>query len=197
MTTQKGLISIITGFLFSFLIPAIGFYYLGLLYAILFLIGYLGGFILWILLPSRASWASLKIPYWLTLLAFLLLHKVEENRMKFFEVVSEKITGGTVPEFSVGLVIGLLVLPIGAWLVIPLLLKRGHELGYYAIWMLFVSMGVTELAHYVLPFMTNEPYGYFPGMLSVIVLAPLAWWGMYRLFKKDRIADLPERVAGY
>lgn len=189
MTPQKGPTNIILGFLFSLLISSIGYYYLGLLYAVLFLIGYLGGFILWILLPSRASWASLKIPYWLTLLAFLLLHKVEENRMKFFEIVSEKITGGTVPELSVGLVIGLLVLPIGAWLAIPLLLKREYELGYYAIWTLFVSMGVTELAHYILPFMTNEPYGYFPGMLSVIVLAPLAWWGISRLLKKDRITN--------
>jgi hypothetical protein len=185
MTTQKEQSNIIIAFLFSLLIPVIGYYYLGALYATIFLIGYLGGFILWILLPSRTPWASLKIPYWLTLLAFLFLHKVEENRMKFFKVVSAKITGGTVPEFSVGLVIGLLVLPIGAWLIIPLLLKRKHELGYYAVWTLFASMGISELAHYVFPFMTNEPYGYFPGMLSVVVLAPLAWWGMYRLVKGD------------
>ncbi|MBS1751599.1 MAG: hypothetical protein DI539_27905 [Flavobacterium psychrophilum] len=185
MTTQKEQSNIIIAFLFSLLIPVIGYYYLGALYATIFLIGYLGGFILWISLPSRASWTFLKIPYWLTLFAFLFLHKVEENRMKFFEVVSAKITGGTVPEFSVGLIIGLLVLPIGAWLILPLLLKKKHELGYYAVWTLFASMGISELAHYVFPFMTNEPYGYFPGMLSVVVLAPLAWWGMYRLVKGD------------
>ncbi|MBD3748603.1 MAG: hypothetical protein IE931_03825 [Sphingobacteriales bacterium] len=185
MATQKGLANIIIALIFSLLIPTIGYYYLGVLYASIFLIGYLGGFVLWILVPSRTSWASLKMPYWLTLLAFLLLHKVEENRMKFFEVVSEKITGGTVPEFSVGLVIGLLILPIGAWLVIPILFKRRHELGYFAIWTLFASMGISELAHYFFPFLTNESYGYFPGMLSVLVLAPLAWWGTYRLLKKD------------
>ena len=90
MTTQKEQSNIIIAFLFSLLIPVIGYYYLGALYATIFLIGYLGGFILWISLPSRASWTFLKIPYWLTLFAFLFLHKVEENRMKFFEVVQQK-----------------------------------------------------------------------------------------------------------
>jgi hypothetical protein len=36
---------------------------------------------------------------------FLLLHKVEENKMKFFKVISEKITGGTASEFSANLTI--------------------------------------------------------------------------------------------
>lgn len=180
-TTKKASAVIIIAFLFSLLIPAIGYYYLGILYAALFFIGYIGGFMCWLLFPSRTAWSALKTPYWLTLFAFLFLHKVEENRMKFFEVVSEKITGGTVPEFSAGLVIGLLILPIGAWLAIPLLIKRGQELGYYAIWTLFVSMGITELAHFFLPFLTDEPYSYFPGMASVLVLAPTAWWGMWRL----------------
>lgn len=184
MTAKKGATTILIAILFSLLIPALGYYYLGALYAILFLIGYIGGFIFWQLVPSKTAWTSLKVPYWLTILAFLFLHKVEENQMKFFEVVSEKITGGTVPELSVGLVIGLLLLPIGAWLIIPLLIKSGYELGYYSIWTLFVSMGITELAHFFLPYMTNEPYGYFPGMASVVVLAPLAWWGMFRLSRK-------------
>ena len=182
---QKGPATVIIAFIFSLLIPAIGFYYLGLLYAMLFLIGYMGGFLLWLLVSSHTPWTSLKKPYWLTILAFLFLHKVEENRMKFFEVVSEKITGGTVPEYSVGLIIGMLILPIGAWLIAPWLIKRGQELGYFAIWTLFVSMGITELAHFFLPFMIHEPYGYFPGMASVIVLAPLAWWGLYKLSRKD------------
>jgi len=182
--TSKRKTNIIVAFLFSILIPAIGYYYLGALYAILFLSGYLGGFIIWLFVPSRASWSVLKAPFWLTLLAFLFLHKVEENRMKFFEVVSEKITGGSVPELSVGLVIGLLILPIGAWLIIPLLIKRGSELGYYSIWTLFASMGITELAHFFLPFFTSELYGYFPGMASVVILAPLAWWGIWRLSGK-------------
>ena len=50
-------------------------------------------------------------------------------------------------------------------------------------WTLFASMGLTELAHFIMPLLANEPYGYFPGMASVVILAPLAWWGMWRLFR--------------
>lgn len=57
--------------------------------------------------------------------------------------------------------------------------------GYFLAWTFFASMGITELAHFVLPFLTDKPYGYFPGMYSVIVLAPVAWWGMYKLSKNQ------------
>ncbi|MEO6175021.1 MAG: hypothetical protein ABIP27_07710 [Flavobacterium circumlabens] len=181
--SAKGGGNITIAFLLSILIPAIGYYYLGTLYA-LFAVGYLGGFIFWLYIPSRTKWPLLRAPFWSTMFAFLFLHKVEENRMNFFKVVSEKITGGTVPEISLGLVAGMLVLPIGIWLSIPLLIKRRHELGYFAIWTLFISMGFTELAHFYFPFLINGPYKYFPGMASVVVLAPLAWWGIWRLIKK-------------
>lgn len=82
---------------------------------------------------------------------------------------------------SVGVAIGLLVIPVGAWLAIPLLLRRGYELGRYLAWTFFASMGLTELAHFLTPVLANEPYGYFPGMASVVILAPLACWGMWRL----------------
>lgn len=173
--------TVILALLSAFIVPALGYSYLGALYAILFLIGYLGGFIAWLLVPAKVPWVSIKNPFWTTILAFLLLHKVEENRTAFFQVVSERITGGGVPEVTIGLMIGLLVLPIGAWLITPFLIKRGHDFGYFLLWTLFVSMGITELAHFFLPFLTQEPYGYFPGMASVFVLAPLAWWGMWRL----------------
>lgn len=176
--------TIIFALLFSFVIPAIGYIYLGWLIAFLFLIGYFGGFVVWLIAPQNASWSSIKIPFLYTLIAFLLLHKVEENRFKFFEVVSGKITGIPVPEVTVALIIGLLVLPVGAWIATPFLMKRGHTIGYYLAWTFFVSMGITELAHFLLPFLTKEPYGYFPGMASVVVLAPLAWWGMWRLSRK-------------
>jgi len=77
--------------LFSLAIPTLGYVYLGSLVAFLFLLGYLGGFLLWMLIPAKTPYASLRIPYWSTLLAFLFLHKVEENVTTFFEVLSNKI----------------------------------------------------------------------------------------------------------
>lgn len=110
-----------------------------------------------------------------------MLHKVEENRTAFFEVVSDKITGQPAPEVSIGLMLSLLVVPVGAWLAVPPLVKRGYSFGYFLAWTFFASMGITELAHFILPLLTDEPYDYFPGMASVFVLASLAWWGMRRL----------------
>ena len=179
----KTALQILIAFTLTLLIPAFGWHFLGPLYAALFLIGYLAGFLLWLTFPSKTNWDRLKVPYWLTLAVFLLLHKTEENQMKFFETVSQKITGGTVPPLSAGLAIGLLVLPIGAWLIIPLLIRSRNELGYYSIWTFFASMGITELAHFFLPLLTKEPYGYFPGMASAVLLAPLAWWGISRMIK--------------
>lgn len=181
MLTEKSKLVIGAALLFSLVVPLFGYVYLGPLYAALFLTGYLGGFVLWLLAPDRAEWTSVRWPYWLTMLAFLLLHKVEENRTAFFQVMSDRITGTPVPDVTLLLILSLLIVPVGAWLAIPLLVKRGYEFGHYLGWTFFASMGITELAHFGLPLLTDEPYGYFPGMASVIVLAPLAWWGMWRL----------------
>lgn len=181
MWMRKSTLLIVLALLFSLVVPLFGYVYLGPLYAALFLTGYLGGFALWLLVPARAQWVPLRVPYWLTMLAFLLLHKVEENRAAFFEVVSDRITGLPVPDVTLPLILALLVVPIGAWLAIPVLIRQGNAFGYYLGWTFFASMGITELAHFGLPLLTNEPYGYFPGMASVVVLAPLAWWGMWRL----------------
>lgn len=136
---------------------------------------------MWLAAPKDSTWDSIRLPYWLTLAAFLLLHKVEENRTAFFEAVFARITGMPVPELSIGLVMALLIIPVGAWLAIPVLFRRNHEFGRFLAWTFFASMGLTELAHFILPFLASETYGYFPGMASVFVLAPLAWWGMWRL----------------
>jgi hypothetical protein len=42
-------------------------------------------------------------------------------------------------------------------------------------------MGITELAHFVFPFFRAAPHGYFPGMLTVLALAPAAGWGVRKL----------------
>ncbi|SMH26423.1 HXXEE domain-containing protein [Mesorhizobium australicum] len=181
MHPGRSILSIVAALLFSFVVPLFGYIYLGPLYPALFLIGYLGGFFLWLFVPARAPWVSIRMPYWLTLLAFLFLHKLEENRMAFFEVVSDRITRTPIPDVSVGLVLALLVIPVGTWLAVPVLMSRDQEFGRYLAWTFFASMGITELAHFALPLLTDDAYGYFPGMASVVVLAPLAWWGIWRL----------------
>lgn len=181
MVLGQRITTLIPALVFTLAVPLFGYVFLGPLYAVLFLTGYLGGFLIWLFVPRHVPWSTVKRPYWATMLAFLLLHKVEENRMRFFETVSEQITGTPMPEITASLIIALLIIPIGAWLAIPILIKRGAAFGYFLGWTFFASMGITELAHFGLPLLTEGPYGYFPGMASVVVLAPLAWWGMRRL----------------
>jgi len=156
----------------------LGYVLLGLLPALLFALGFVGGFVLWLLIPSRVRFQDIKLPYFLTLAAFV-LHKIEERYWDFFPALS-RITGKPMPQPNSILAL-LLYAFAGAWLLIPLLVGRGHPLGYYLAWTFFTSMGVIELAHFAFPLFTPEPYGYFPGMTTVVLLAPAGWWGMVRL----------------
>ena len=110
--------------------------------------------------------------------------------MGFFDQVSARITGTPIPDVPVGLILAILVLPVGAWIAIPVLIKRHFEFGRFLAWTFFASMGITELAHFLMPVLAKERYGYSPGMLSVFILALLAWWGMARLLRtQHRVAD--------
>jgi len=184
MTKQPQIITF--ALLFTVAVLLLGYFMLGILPMFLFAFGFLGGFILWLIVPTNASFANMKVPFFTTL-AFFVLHKVEERYMNFFPRLSE-ITGVPVPETDSFLVY-LLYASAGAWLLIPYLVKRGYEFGFYLAWTFFTAMGVTELAHFFFPFFTKGPYGYFPGMASVVILAPTAWWGMYRLSKANRTSQ--------
>jgi hypothetical protein len=172
---------IISALLFTLATLAIGYWAFGLVTMLIFTSGFLSGFIMWLLLPSKGSWESIKAPYWLALGLFI-LHRVEEKQLGFFNKLS-LITGVPTPEILSVPVILLLILSVGAWLLIPYLVKRGNAFGYCLAWTFFAAMGITELAHFILPFFTDESYTYFPGMASVILLAPVAWCGMFRLVR--------------
>ncbi len=170
--------TIFLALLFTVTVLVLGYIMLGLIPMFLFAFGFLGGFILWLAIPTTTPFNKIRIPYFLAL-AFFVLHKYEERKMNFFPRLSE-ITGVPVPETDSFLVYLLYAFAL-AWLLIPILIKRGYDFGYYLAWTFFTAMGVTELAHFFFPFFKPGPYSYFPGMASVILLAPVAWWGLYRL----------------
>ena len=179
---KKKPLTIVLASILTLAILVLGYVLLGIWPTFLFAFGFVGGLVLWLAFQTDTPFASIKIPYFLTLGLFI-VHKWEERYMDFFPELS-KITGVPVPDTnSIG--VYLLYAAAGAWLLIPLLVARGKEFGYYLAWTFFTSMGVIELAHFVFPFFTGMPYTYFPGMASVVVLAPAAWWGMYRLYKKS------------
>lgn len=185
---KKQPLTIFTALAFTVGILLLGYIMLGLLPMILFAFGFLGGFILWLLVPTNASWASIKVPYFLAF-AFFVLHKLEERYLDFFPALSE-ITGVPVPDTS-SVLVYVLYAAAATWLLIPYLVKRSNGFGYYLAWTFFTAMGVTELAHFVLPFFLEGPYGYFPGMVSVVLLAPAGWWGLRRLARSNTSGRLP------
>lgn len=180
MLPSKSITTIVIAALYAIASLYIGYLALGIWSSFIFTFGFLGGFILWLLMPMNASWPDIRIPYFITLTLFI-VHKIEEDRMNFFPALA-KLTGVPVPSVTSLPAILLLVIA-AAWLLIPVLFLRRSALGYFLAWTFFAGMGIIELAHFVFPFFTGRPYGYFPGMWSVILLAPSAWWGMYRLSK--------------
>ncbi len=159
----------------------LGYVLLGLIPMLLFAFGFVGGLILWLMVPTKPMFKTLRVPFYATLALFV-VHKLEERYMNFFPALA-KLTEIPVPES--GSFLGLLLYALAcAWLLIPFLVARGFQFGYFLAWSFFTAMGVTEMAHFIFPFFLAGPYGYFPGMASAAVLAPLGWWGLWRLAKR-------------
>ena len=171
---------IAAAFLFSTLVLVLGHAAFGFWTMLIFTSGFLGGFVLWLIFPANPSFAAIKVPYFLAL-GFFVLHRIEEYATDFFGTLAA-VTGIGTPDVGSWQVILLILLSVGAWLLVPALASRGYRFGTYLAWTFFAAMGLTELAHFVVfPWFTPQPFAYFPGMASVVLLAPAAWWGMWRL----------------
>lgn len=164
----------------TLLIVSLGYHLLGWLPMILFALGFVGGFVLWITIPTSFSFSTIRLPYFVTLILFV-AHKYEEKTKDFFPELS-RITGVAVPDTnSIG--VYLLYAAAGAWLLIPAFVKKGSAFGYYLAWTFFTSMAVTEMAHFFLPMLKEQPYGYFPGIVTACLLVPAGWYGLLVMYK--------------
>lgn len=173
-------------FIYTVVVVVLGYVMLGLVPMMLFACGFVGGFVLWLLGPSTTSFSWLRAPYFAALGLFV-VHKLEERHFDFFPALAE-ITGVPNPSENSPLVFALYGMA-GCWLLIPWLINRRSEFGYFLAWTFFTSLGIIELAHFGFPLMRDSPYGYFPGMVSVVPLAPVAWWGMWRLARRAPPAE--------
>lgn len=172
---------VIAALLFTATVTALGYILLGVVPMLLFSLGFIGGFIAWLAVSARPPFASIRAAYFLTLALFV-LHKFEERYLDFFPALAA-ITGVPVPEPDSIFVVALYAFAL-AWLLVPMLVSRGTEFGYYLAWTFFMSMGTVEIAHFFFPFFNDKPYHYFPGMLSALFLVPAAWWGMWHLSRR-------------
>lgn len=175
----------LTALLLTLAVLALGYAAFGFWTMLIFTFGFLGGFVLWLLFPATVAFSAIKIPYFLALALFI-LHRLEEYLSGFFDRLSA-ITGVQKPEVASWEVVLLLLLSVGAWLLIPWVMARGYRFGTYLAWTFFAAMGITELAHFVVfPWFAPTLFAYFPGMASVVLLAPVAWWGIWRLAAAQR-----------
>ena len=62
MSTKKS-ITFALALFFALLIPILGYLFIGFFYAVVFFVGYIGGFVSWMLFKSSADWEQLKAPY--------------------------------------------------------------------------------------------------------------------------------------
>lgn len=174
--------AILFGSAVSALTLGLGYASFGIVTTMVFAAGFVSGLFLWLALPTKASWQDIKVPFWLALFLFA-VHRVEENISGFFKKLSE-ITAEQTPSLTSSTLILLVLISVGCWLSIPFLMAKRYSIGSYFAWTFFASMGFTELAHIlVFPFFDSDLKLYFPGMASVFLLAPVAWWGMWRLSK--------------
>ncbi|TWO68106.1 hypothetical protein FN976_23890 [Caenimonas sedimenti] len=163
------------------LVLALGYLLLGIVPTALFATGYVGGFLLWVCTRGREfGFVAVRGPYWLTMALFV-AHKVEESQTDFFPALSQ-LTGHPVPQ-EITPAGALLYALAGAWLLVPVLMPRRMPFGSFLAWSFFCAMGITELAHFVFPLFMAGPYAYFPGMATVALLAPSAWWGLFRMVR--------------
>lgn len=174
--------SIITCLTITITILSLGYSAFGFWVMMIFASGFLFGFLLWLFIPTDVGFDKIKFPYWLCLL-FFLLHRIEEKVFGFFSFLS-RVTDVPTPEITSWNIILLVVFSVGGWLSVPYLIKRRNELGYYFAWTFFSAMGITELAHWIIfPFFSPATFSYIPGMASVIILSPAAWFGLLQLYK--------------
>lgn len=175
--------SIVLALAFTLAMVALGYLTVGIAVAVPFAVGFFTGFLLWLTRPLAASFQTIKGPYIAGLIAYV-IHRVEEEIARFVPALEElgaDMAVSVTHPWSITLVVLSLI-----WFLSPLLIKRDIAFGHYGAWTIFTGFGILELGHFVFPFFTPEPYGYFPGMWTAPLIVAAGWWGLWRMWHGDR-----------
>lgn len=181
-TRARSPLHIVIGGAFSLMMITFAYLWAGWLIAIVFSTGFAVGWVLWLARPQHATFSTIKMPYLASLGAYV-IHRTDEEISGFAPAI-EELTGAeptaVISPLSIALVIASL-----AWMLSPLLMRRGHPLGHYGAWTLFAGFGLLEIWHFAFPIFTPEPYGYFPGMWTAPVIIAAGCWGLWRMWRGD------------
>lgn len=166
----------------------LGYLAIAPLVGLVFAGGFFSGFGLWLARPMQASFEAIKAPY-LSAIAAYAIHRTDEELSGFVPAM-EELTGRSAADVTSPVSIALVVLS-AMWVLSVLLMRHDHAIGHYGAWALFAGFGVIELAHFVFPLLTPEPYGYFPGMVTAPLISAVGWWGLWRLWRAERPVRSP------
>lgn len=145
--------------------------------------GFFGGLALWLARPTHATFGVIKVPYLVTLGAYV-VHRIDEEVSGFVPAI-EDLAGVEAADIASPITVLLVVLSL-AWMLGPLLLRTGHPLGHFAAWSMFAGFAIVELWHFVFPLLEAGPYGYFPGMVTAPIISAAGWWGVWVMWRDRR-----------
>lgn len=158
--TPKPTSAVIMAAAYTAAVLGMGYAAFGLVTMLVFTAGFLGGLLLWLMLPTRGTWSDVRVPFWVTMLLFL-AHRVEEKQSGFFAMLSE-VTGVPTPDATSPIVVTLVLFSVGGWLCAPWLMKHKQAVGQYFAWTFFASMGITELAHWFVCSPSSKEAAFIP-----------------------------------
>ena len=170
--------------------PAIGMIAGGRVPALVFSMALVGGLIFWLATTAKVQVDPQKIivPYLLAVVLFI-VHVNEEYRNNFAAYITNW-TGFHLTEKNF-LTVSAFVAPI-LWLTGAILVLMRTPVGYYMLSFFFVAMTISELAHFVFPFVDGT-LGYNPGLHTAALPLIPAGYGIYVVIRETRQA----RQGGY
>lgn len=162
--------------------------FLGKVPAIIFSTASIGGFILWMFTTYKTPVETKKIviPYLLTVI-FFIVHVYEEY-ITDFEVAMTQITGFHMLEQNF-LTIAAFAAPV-LWLSGAILIIKKTALGYYFLCFFFVAMAISELSHFIFPFLEDGSFHYVSGMYTAILPLVPASYGLFIMLKSVKLQKL-------
>lgn len=140
---------VLLAFLYTGIAIYFGYIALGFWPAFIFTFGFLGGFVLWLIVQAKPSFKYIRFAYFGTLV-FFIFHKIEERKMDFFPTLSE-ITGVPVPDAGSLPAIFLYIMAC-AWLLIPVFVCKKYAFGYYLAWTFFCFYGNNRVGTFCISF---------------------------------------------
>ncbi|RDY58719.1 hypothetical protein [Flagellimonas nanhaiensis] len=165
------------------------FIFLGKIPALIFSSASIGGFLLWIFTTFRTPISTRKIivPYLFTVMLFII--HVYEEYITDFEVAMTEITGFHMLEKNF-VTIAAFAAPI-LWVTGAILIIKETRVGHYLLCFFFVAMTISELSHFVFPFIHDGTFHYVSGMYTAIFPLIPASYGLYIMMESVKKNKTP------